>query len=123
MDEDGELKQDNGSSGGSDNLIIQTASESVVAAILLGMLFTAFVAWSDIGYGDAGICTYDVEGLGFWIYEHEEQLCWFSVTGMIWVGIFLTIVLSPLTFPLSFLAILISRRKWESNPNGTDPKP
>lgn len=115
MNEDGELKQDNGSNGGSDDVIVQTASDSVVAAIVLGMLFTALLAWTDIGSGgDFGICTNHVQGLGFWMYEHDKAVCWFSVTGMIWAGIFATIVISPLTFPLCFIAILISRRKRES---------
>ena len=114
MGEDGELKQESDSSGGSDETILRTAVDSVFAVVFIGMLFTALLARTDIGYGDFGICTYDVEGLGFWIYEHDEQLCWFSVTGMIAVGIFATILISPLTFPLSFLAILIWRSKRES---------
>ena len=46
MDEDGGLKQEDGSGSGSDDLIIQTASDSVVATIVLGMLFTALLAWT-----------------------------------------------------------------------------
>ena len=123
MNGNGELKKDNGSNGRSDDVIIQTASDSVVAAIVLGMLFTALLAWTDIGSGgDFGICTNGVEGLGFWIYERDETLCWFSITGMIWAGIFATILISPLTFPLCFIAILISRRKGKSRFLPTDPE-
>ena len=124
MNEEGETEQENTSDSGSDETIRRTFADSVVAVVFIGMLFTALLAWTDTidGTGDFRICEYDVHGLGFWIYENDKELCWFSVTDMIGVGIFATISISPLTFPLCFLAILISRRKRDSHSQGTDSK-
>ena len=116
MNEDGESEREDSSDSGSDETIHRTFLDSVVAVIFIGMLFTALLAWTDTidGTGDFRICEYDVHGLGFWIYENDKKLCWFSVTDMIGVGIFATISISPLTFPVSFLAILIWRSKRDS---------
>lgn len=116
MNEDGESEREDGSDCGSDETIRRTFADSVVAVVFIGMLFMALLAWADTvdGTGDFRICEYDVHGLGFWIYENDEKLCWFSVTDMIGVGIFATISISPLTFPVSFLAILIWRSKRDS---------
>lgn len=124
MDEDGESKREAGLDSGSDETIRRTFAHSVVAVVFVGMLFMVLLAWADTvdGTGDFRICEYDVHGLGFWIYENDEKLCWFSITDMIGVGIFTTIVMSPLTFPLIFLTILIWRGKRESRLPKINPK-